>query len=139
MSLNYVSGSQEKQQNKSFPIKVKQAQAYEFKLLFNCSSFGHFADVYFLCFILLEQYASTKQSWMEDYCKQDKEVNAVSSEEWMGSSEDSPCFGQSMMLINLSLFETILTSTVICLKYYKHKQLAFVAYSELLEVIWPKH
>ncbi|XP_042687544.1 vacuolar protein sorting-associated protein 13D isoform X3 [Centrocercus urophasianus] len=47
--------------------------------------------------VFLEQYASTKQSWMEDYCKQDKEVNAISSEEWMGSSEDSPCFGQTEM------------------------------------------
>lgn len=47
--------------------------------------------------VFLEQYARTKQSWMEDYCKQDKEVNAVSSEEWTGSSEDSPCFGQTEM------------------------------------------
>uniref|UniRef100_A0A8C2SX67 Vacuolar protein sorting 13 homolog D n=1 Tax=Coturnix japonica TaxID=93934 RepID=A0A8C2SX67_COTJA len=51
--------------------------------------------------VFLEQYASTKQSWMEDYCKQDKEVNAISSEEWMGSSEDSPCFGQSLPLVYL--------------------------------------
>ncbi|XP_065594229.1 intermembrane lipid transfer protein VPS13D isoform X3 [Cyrtonyx montezumae] len=47
--------------------------------------------------VFLEQYASTKQSWMEDYCKQDKEVNAVSSEDWMDSSADSPCFGQTEM------------------------------------------
>uniref|UniRef100_A0A8C3LML7 Vacuolar protein sorting 13 homolog D n=1 Tax=Chrysolophus pictus TaxID=9089 RepID=A0A8C3LML7_CHRPC len=47
--------------------------------------------------VFLEQYASTKQSWMEDYCKQDKEVNAISSKERMGSSEDSPCFGQTEM------------------------------------------
>uniref|UniRef100_A0A8C3LM71 Vacuolar protein sorting 13 homolog D n=1 Tax=Chrysolophus pictus TaxID=9089 RepID=A0A8C3LM71_CHRPC len=51
--------------------------------------------------VFLEQYASTKQSWMEDYCKQDKEVNAISSKERMGSSEDSPCFGQSLPLVYL--------------------------------------
>lgn len=48
----------------------------------------------------LEQYTCTKQSWMEDYCQQDKEVNVVSSEDRMDASGDPPCFGQSMMLIN---------------------------------------
>ncbi|XP_032057126.1 vacuolar protein sorting-associated protein 13D isoform X4 [Aythya fuligula] len=47
--------------------------------------------------VFIEQYTSTKQSWMEDYCKQDKEVNAISSEDCMGSSVDSPCFGQTEM------------------------------------------
>lgn len=43
----------------------------------------------------LDQYISTKESWMADYCKQDKEVDATTSEDWMGSSVDPPCFGQS--------------------------------------------
>uniref|UniRef100_A0A8C3CX35 Vacuolar protein sorting 13 homolog D n=1 Tax=Cairina moschata TaxID=8855 RepID=A0A8C3CX35_CAIMO len=51
--------------------------------------------------VFIEQYTSTKQSWMEDYCKQDKEVNAISSEDCMGSSVDSPCFGQSLPLVYL--------------------------------------
>ncbi|NWY00497.1 VP13D protein, partial [Nothoprocta ornata] len=51
--------------------------------------------------VFIEQYTSTKQSWMEDYCKQDKEVNVISSEDWMGSSVDPPCFGQSLPLVYL--------------------------------------
>lgn len=51
-------------------------------------------------YIPLEQYTCTKQSWMEDYCKQDKEVNVISSEDRLGSSVDPPCFGQSMLVIN---------------------------------------
>ncbi|XP_015503783.1 vacuolar protein sorting-associated protein 13D isoform X2 [Parus major] len=47
--------------------------------------------------VLIEQYTCTKQSWMEDYCKQEKEVNVISSEDWMGSSVDPPCFGQTEM------------------------------------------
>uniref|UniRef100_A0A8C0UC17 Vacuolar protein sorting 13 homolog D n=1 Tax=Cyanistes caeruleus TaxID=156563 RepID=A0A8C0UC17_CYACU len=51
--------------------------------------------------VLIEQYTCTKQSWMEDYCKQEKEVNVISSEDWMGSSVDPPCFGQSLPLVYL--------------------------------------
>ncbi|XP_015283767.1 PREDICTED: vacuolar protein sorting-associated protein 13D [Gekko japonicus] len=47
--------------------------------------------------VLIEQYACTKQSWMADYCKQEKEVEAIESEEWMGSSVDPPSFGQAEM------------------------------------------
>ncbi|XP_058711402.1 intermembrane lipid transfer protein VPS13D [Poecile atricapillus] len=47
--------------------------------------------------VLIEQYTCTKQSWMEDYCKQEEEVNVISSEDWMGSSVDPPCFGQTEM------------------------------------------
>ena len=32
---------------------------------------------------------------MADYCKQDKETDSALSEDWMGSSVDPPCFGQS--------------------------------------------
>lgn len=32
---------------------------------------------------------------MADYCKEDKEVDSATTEDWMGSSVDPPCFGQS--------------------------------------------
>ncbi|XP_066494000.1 intermembrane lipid transfer protein VPS13D [Tiliqua scincoides] len=51
--------------------------------------------------LLLEQYASTKQSWMADYCKQEKEVEEVESKDWMGSSVDPPSFGQGLPLVYL--------------------------------------
>lgn len=45
--------------------------------------------------VLIDQYVSTKESWMADYCKQDKEIDSTSAEDWMGSSVDPPCFGQT--------------------------------------------
>uniref|UniRef100_A0A803U021 UBA domain-containing protein n=1 Tax=Anolis carolinensis TaxID=28377 RepID=A0A803U021_ANOCA len=48
--------------------------------------------------VLLEQYTSTKQSWMEDYCKHENAAEETESEEWMGSSVDPPSFGQSRSL-----------------------------------------
>ncbi|KAM6218900.1 intermembrane lipid transfer protein VPS13D [Rhynchocyon petersi] len=45
--------------------------------------------------VLIDQYISTKESWMADYCKQDKEMDSTKSEDWMGSSVDPPCFGQT--------------------------------------------
>ncbi|XP_063173560.1 intermembrane lipid transfer protein VPS13D isoform X1 [Candoia aspera] len=50
---------------------------------------------------LIEQYASTKQSWMADYCKQEKEVMELESEEWVGSSVDPPSFRQGLPLVYL--------------------------------------
>uniref|UniRef100_A0A4X1W818 Vacuolar protein sorting 13 homolog D n=1 Tax=Sus scrofa TaxID=9823 RepID=A0A4X1W818_PIG len=47
--------------------------------------------------VLMDQYVSTKESWMADYCKQDKEIDSTTSEDWMGSSVDPPCFGQTEM------------------------------------------
>lgn len=38
---------------------------------------------------------NTKESWMADYCKQDKEPPIETAEEWMGSSVDPPCIGPS--------------------------------------------
>uniref|UniRef100_A0ABI7ZSY5 UBA domain-containing protein n=1 Tax=Felis catus TaxID=9685 RepID=A0ABI7ZSY5_FELCA len=46
--------------------------------------------------VLIDQYVSTKESWMADYCKQDKEIDSTTSEDWMGSSVDPPCFGQKV-------------------------------------------
>ncbi|XP_053063315.1 intermembrane lipid transfer protein VPS13D isoform X8 [Acinonyx jubatus] len=51
--------------------------------------------------VLIDQYVSTKESWMADYCKQDKEIDSTTSEDWMGSSVDPPCFGQSLPLVYL--------------------------------------
>uniref|UniRef100_A0A8C5KMK6 Vacuolar protein sorting 13D n=1 Tax=Jaculus jaculus TaxID=51337 RepID=A0A8C5KMK6_JACJA len=51
--------------------------------------------------VLIDQYVSTKESWMADYCKEDKEVAAAKMEDWMGSSVDPPCFGQSLPLVYL--------------------------------------
>ncbi|XP_039079082.1 vacuolar protein sorting-associated protein 13D isoform X1 [Hyaena hyaena] len=45
--------------------------------------------------VLIDQYVSTKESWLADYCKQDKEIDATTTEDWMGSSVDPPCFGQT--------------------------------------------
>ncbi|KAG8434275.1 hypothetical protein GDO86_012595 [Hymenochirus boettgeri] len=41
--------------------------------------------------VLIDQYFNTKEAWLTDYCKQEKEINL--SEEWMGSSVDPPCLG----------------------------------------------
>ncbi|XP_045426585.1 vacuolar protein sorting-associated protein 13D isoform X9 [Pipistrellus kuhlii] len=46
--------------------------------------------------VLIDQYVSTKESWMADYCKEDKEVDSTTTEDWMGSSVDPPCFGQKV-------------------------------------------
>uniref|UniRef100_A0A8C6W485 Vacuolar protein sorting 13D n=1 Tax=Nannospalax galili TaxID=1026970 RepID=A0A8C6W485_NANGA len=43
----------------------------------------------------LDQYISTKESWMADYCQEDEKAESVKSEDWMGSSVDPPCFGQT--------------------------------------------
>ncbi|KAL4666505.1 hypothetical protein H8959_005194, partial [Pygathrix nigripes] len=51
--------------------------------------------------VLIDQYVSTKESWMADYCKDDKEIESTKSEDWMGSSVDPPCFGQSLPLVYL--------------------------------------
>ncbi|XP_073937430.1 intermembrane lipid transfer protein VPS13D isoform X6 [Castor canadensis] len=51
--------------------------------------------------VLIDQYVSTKESWMADYCKEEKEIDSAKSEDWMGSSVDPPCFGQSLPLVYL--------------------------------------
>ncbi|XP_023601544.1 vacuolar protein sorting-associated protein 13D isoform X9 [Myotis lucifugus] len=51
--------------------------------------------------VLIDQYVSTKESWMADYCKEDKEIDSTTTEDWMGSSVDPPCFGQSLPLVYL--------------------------------------
>ncbi|MBZ3873811.1 Vacuolar protein sorting-associated protein 13D [Sciurus carolinensis] len=51
--------------------------------------------------VLIDQYVSTKESWMADYCKEDKEIDSTQSEDWVGSSVDPPSFGQSLPLVYL--------------------------------------
>uniref|UniRef100_A0A452R752 UBA domain-containing protein n=1 Tax=Ursus americanus TaxID=9643 RepID=A0A452R752_URSAM len=57
--------------------------------------------------VLIDQYVSTKESWMADYCKQDKEIDLTTSEDWMGSSVDPPCFGQSKILLYKCLSKSL--------------------------------
>uniref|UniRef100_A0A286Y024 Vacuolar protein sorting 13 homolog D n=1 Tax=Cavia porcellus TaxID=10141 RepID=A0A286Y024_CAVPO len=45
--------------------------------------------------VLIDQYVSTKESWLADYCREDKEPDSTHSEDWIGSSVDPPCFGQT--------------------------------------------
>lgn len=128
---------------KSSEVKLLPLKWNNFSVMnltyFSITLFTATLETFTVCaFVPLEQYTCTKQSWMEDYCKQEKEVNVISSEDWMGSSVDPPCFGQSMILINHTLFELVLTYTVTCLMYYKHKYLVFIAYNELLEIFGKK-
>ncbi|MCJ8741597.1 hypothetical protein PDJAM_G00072560 [Pangasius djambal] len=47
--------------------------------------------------VLLDQYSTTKTSWLADYCKEDEQSpqSSSSSVSWMGSSVDPPTFGQT--------------------------------------------
>ncbi|KAM3617296.1 uncharacterized protein V6R79_004435 [Siganus canaliculatus] len=49
--------------------------------------------------VLLEQYNTTKSSWIADYCnKEDQSPQSSPSLPWMGSSVDPPSFGQNVKL-----------------------------------------
>lgn len=56
----------------------------------------------------VDQYVSTKESWMADYCKEDEQAEAAKSEDWMGSSVDPPCFGQSKIFLCRCVLESLL-------------------------------
>ncbi|KAJ8264877.1 hypothetical protein COCON_G00139760 [Conger conger] len=48
--------------------------------------------------VLLEQYSTTKSSWLADYCKEKEEeppTPSAAALSWMGSSVDPPSFGQT--------------------------------------------
>ncbi|XP_075461165.1 intermembrane lipid transfer protein VPS13D isoform X3 [Ascaphus truei] len=47
--------------------------------------------------LLIEQYVSTKESWMADYCNQEKKADTDTAEGWMGSSVDPPYIGPAVM------------------------------------------
>ncbi|KAM8927222.1 intermembrane lipid transfer protein VPS13D [Pelodytes ibericus] len=48
--------------------------------------------------VLIDQYVSTKESWIADYCKQEKEAETDTADEWVGSSVDPPYLGPSLPL-----------------------------------------
>ncbi|XP_068181546.1 intermembrane lipid transfer protein VPS13D isoform X3 [Antennarius striatus] len=47
---------------------------------------------------LLEQYNTTKSSWMADYCKEEEQSQAPPLQPWRGCSGDPPCVGQKVRL-----------------------------------------
>ncbi|XP_027026540.2 vacuolar protein sorting-associated protein 13D isoform X1 [Tachysurus fulvidraco] len=64
--------------------------------------------------VLLDQYSTTKTSWLADYCKEDEQSPETSaSVSWMGSSVDPPTFGQSVPLAHL---RTRSTASLTCLE-----------------------
>ncbi|XP_018606143.2 vacuolar protein sorting-associated protein 13D isoform X2 [Scleropages formosus] len=70
--------------------------------------------------VLLEQYSTTKSSWLADYCKDKDEAEmpgSSTSVPWMGSSVDPPCFGQSLPLAYL---RTRSTASLTCLEQQIH-------------------
>ncbi|XP_029011059.1 intermembrane lipid transfer protein VPS13D isoform X2 [Betta splendens] len=64
--------------------------------------------------VLLEQYNTTKSSWIADYCNEDIQNPQCSAPEpWMGSSVDPPSFTQSAPLTHL---RTRSTASLTCLE-----------------------
>ncbi|XP_014854531.1 PREDICTED: vacuolar protein sorting-associated protein 13D isoform X2 [Poecilia mexicana] len=51
--------------------------------------------------VLLDQYKTTKTSWMADYCKAEEQAPPSPPPHWLGSSVDPPGFGQSAPLTHL--------------------------------------
>ncbi|XP_056240495.1 intermembrane lipid transfer protein VPS13D isoform X3 [Seriola aureovittata] len=70
--------------------------------------------------VLLEQYNTTKSSWMADYCNEEEESPLSSPPiSWMGSSVDPPSFGQSAPLAHL---RTRSTASLTCLEQQIHSR-----------------
>ncbi|XP_067095428.1 intermembrane lipid transfer protein VPS13D [Osmerus mordax] len=68
--------------------------------------------------VLLEQYSTTKSSWLADYCKEEEQAPQSSAAlPWMGSSVDPPCFAQSVPLSHL---RTRSTASLTCLEQQIH-------------------
>ncbi|KAK0134325.1 Vacuolar protein sorting-associated protein 13D [Merluccius polli] len=64
--------------------------------------------------VLLEQYRTTKSSWLADYCKEEEQAaQAPPAMPWMGSSVDPPSLGQSLPLAYL---RTRSTASLTCLE-----------------------
>uniref|UniRef100_A0A8C2JST0 Vacuolar protein sorting 13 homolog D n=1 Tax=Cyprinus carpio TaxID=7962 RepID=A0A8C2JST0_CYPCA len=81
--------------------------------------------------VLLEQYSTTKTSWLADYCKEDEQSPQSSTAlSWMGSSVDPPSFGQSLPLAYL---RTRSSTSLTCLEQQIHargtKRQPFVPYA----------
>ncbi|XP_041858896.1 vacuolar protein sorting-associated protein 13D isoform X3 [Melanotaenia boesemani] len=70
--------------------------------------------------VLLEQYKTTKSSWMADYCKEEEQSPKSSPPlPWIGSSVDPPSFGQSAPLAHL---RTRSTASLTCLEQQIHSR-----------------
>ncbi|XP_033825826.1 intermembrane lipid transfer protein VPS13D isoform X2 [Periophthalmus magnuspinnatus] len=48
--------------------------------------------------VLMEQYNTTKSSWMADYCKEEQSPQSPVPLPWVGSSVDPPCFDKNVTL-----------------------------------------
>ncbi|XP_044206610.1 vacuolar protein sorting-associated protein 13D isoform X2 [Thunnus albacares] len=70
--------------------------------------------------VLLEQYNTTKSSWMADYCNEEDQTSQSSPPlPWVGSSVDPPVFGQSAPLAHL---RTRSTASLTCLEQQIHSR-----------------
>uniref|UniRef100_A0A671WLN2 Vacuolar protein sorting 13 homolog D n=1 Tax=Sparus aurata TaxID=8175 RepID=A0A671WLN2_SPAAU len=70
--------------------------------------------------VLLEQYNTTKISWMADYCNEEEQTPHISPPLlWMGSSVDPPNIGQSAPLAHL---RTRSTASLTCLEQQIHSR-----------------
>ncbi|XP_047441039.1 vacuolar protein sorting-associated protein 13D isoform X3 [Mugil cephalus] len=70
--------------------------------------------------VLLDQYNTTKSSWIADYCNKEEPAPQSSlSLPWIGSSVDPPSFGQSASLAHL---RTRSTASLTCLEQQIHSR-----------------
>uniref|UniRef100_A0A8C6VUL5 Vacuolar protein sorting 13 homolog D n=1 Tax=Nothobranchius furzeri TaxID=105023 RepID=A0A8C6VUL5_NOTFU len=78
---------------------------------------------------LLEQYTTTKRSWMADYWVEDRqELKTSPTLPWIGSSVDPPSFGQSEFLTTQTESETLSDIFSADMKLSKRRQ-PFVPYT----------
>nr|XP_020474604.1 vacuolar protein sorting-associated protein 13D isoform X1 [Monopterus albus] len=70
--------------------------------------------------VLLEQYTSTKSSWLADYCNEEEQTHQPAPPlPWVGSSVDPPSVGQSVPLAHL---RTRSTASLTCLEQQIHSR-----------------
>ncbi|XP_072305384.1 intermembrane lipid transfer protein VPS13D isoform X2 [Eucyclogobius newberryi] len=75
--------------------------------------------------LLMEQYNTTKSSWMADYCKDENQSpqspQSLVPLPWVGSSVDPPCFEKSAPLVHL---RTRSTASLSCLEQHQDVKLS---------------
>ncbi|XP_043974274.1 vacuolar protein sorting-associated protein 13D isoform X2 [Gambusia affinis] len=69
--------------------------------------------------VLLDQYKTTKTSWMADYCKAEEQAPPSPPPDWLGSSVDPPGFGQTAPLTHL---RTRSTASLTSLQHQTHSR-----------------
>ncbi|PWA29481.1 hypothetical protein CCH79_00017108 [Gambusia affinis] len=69
--------------------------------------------------VLLDQYKTTKTSWMADYCKAEEQAPPSPPPDWLGSSVDPPGFGQTAPLAHL---RTRSTASLTSLQHQTHSR-----------------